>query len=603
MLKRWIIGRPLRTEQLKHEKLPVWKALPILSSDALSSQAYGTEQILLVLSAFGATALWYSLPITAAIVGLLALLIVSYRQIIFQYPSGGGAYIVTSDHLGRFPGLIAGASLLVDYTLTCAVSVTAGAEAITSAIPALHPHLTAISVGLVLLVMLVNLRGIRETGSIFALPPYLFIAGIFGMVIIGLANVFLDGIPEDAPPVSSTPPEGLTWFILLRAFSSGCSALTGVEAISDSTPAFRSPETRNAARTLLLLGLLLGTMYAGTSLMAYLYHVTPSETETVLSQIAEHTFGRTLPYYYIQTTTALILILAANTSFTGFPILASIMAKDQFMPRLFTVRGDRLNFTHGIIVLALAAIGLIILFEGDVHRLIPLYAIGVFLSFTLAQAGMVRLWLKTKQPGWLPKMVINALGAVITCIVLFIFAITKFTEGAWIVLLVIPLFVIAFYQIHRHYENIADELRIDPSKDKPVKKDHLIILPVGGVNRVVRNTVSYAQSIGGKVIAFYVGFDEKDIEKMKARWEQWNPGIGLVVTRSRYRSVIDQLLCFINHVQHQERDKHITVLIPEFIPRRWWHRLLHNQTALLIRLTLLVKKDVVVSTVPFHLKN
>ncbi|BCU82458.1 amino acid permease [Polycladomyces abyssicola] len=602
-LKRLIIGRPLRTEQLQEEKLPVWKALPILSSDALSSVAYGTEQILTVLAPIGALALWYSLPISGAIIGLLTLLILSYRQIIHEYPGGGGAYIVSTDNLGWFAGLIAGASLLIDYTLTVAVSVSAGTDAITSAFPVLHKHSTLISVFFVLLIMLLNLRGLRESGTIFSFPTYLFILGMLGLVLVGLGNVAVHGIPANVPPVTHTFPAGLGWFLLLRAFSSGCSALTGVEAISNATPTFRKPETKNAARTLALLGLLLAMLFGGTSLLAYLYHITPSPTETVLSQIAEETFGRTLPYYYIQGTTALILILAANTAFAGFPLLASIMAKDKFMPRMFASRGDRLNYSNGIIVLALAAIGLIVAFEGEVERLIPLYAIGVFLSFTLSQTGMVvRRW-KQRNPGWMRKIAINAAGAVVSFIVLLIFAVTKFTEGAWIVVLVIPLFIFAFYQVRKHYEAVAEELRIDITADKPEKKDHVIIIPVGGISRVVRNTIAYAKTIGDDIVAIHVAFTEEDADKMEKKWEQWNPGVRLVVTRSRYRSVNGPVLRFIDLVQERVGDNLITVLIPEFIPRRWWQRFLHNQSALWLRFLLLLRKDVIVSTVPFHLRK
>jgi amino acid transporter len=599
-LKRFIVGKPLKTEQLTEEKLPVWKGLPILSSDALSSLAYGTEQLITVLAPIGVLALWYSLPITAGIICLLTLLILSYRQIIYQYPNGGGAYIVASDNLGWFAGLIAGASLLIDYTLTCAVSVTAGAAAITSAFPMLHEHATVIAVISVLLIMFLNLRGLRESGTIFSIPTYLFIIAIIGLVTIGIGNLIMKGIPTNAPTTTHFP-EGLTWFLLLRAFSSGCSALTGVEAISNATPTFKKPETHNAAKTLLILGSLLGILLAGTSLLTYMYHITPSNTETVLSQIAEHTFGRTIPYYYIQATTTLILILAANTSFSGFPLLASIMAKDKFMPRIFSNRGDRLNYSNGILLLALASIGLIIIFQGNIDRLIPLYAIGVFLSFTLAQTGMVIRWWKLKSNGWLLKLSINALGATVSLLVLIIFAITKFTQGAWIVIVVIPILIFLFYQIRRHYQAVAEQLRIKEnlnshSLDK--KTEHMIVVPIGGVNKVVLNTLSYAEKLNGEIVALYIAFDEEEEKKIQNLWNQYHTDIRLVITRSRYRSIIRPLLRFIDKLQTEGR--HITVLIPEFIPVKWWHRFLHNQTALLIRL-LLMRTDVIISTVPFHL--
>lgn len=602
VLKRLIIGKPLKTEQLHEEKLPVWKALPILSSDALSSLAYGTEQLITVLAPIGLFALWYSLPITGAIIGLLTLLLLSYRQIIHEYPDGGGAYIVSSDNLGWFAGLIAGASLLIDYTLTVAVSVSAGVAAITSAIPNLHDHSALLAVSAVLLIMFLNLRGLRESGSIFAYPTYLFIIGIIGLVGMGLIDFLLHGVPQNAPPVSHHFPEGLTWFLLLRAFSSGCSALTGVEAISNATPTFKKPEARNAAKTLTLLGILLGILFAGTSLLAYMYHTVPSNTETILSQIAEHTFGRTIPYYYIQATTALILILAANTSFSGFPLLSSIMARDKFMPRMFFNRGDRLNFSNGIILLALASIALVVAFQGDIDRLIPLYAIGVFLSFTLAQSGMVVRWWRTRSERWLLKLGLNALGALVSFIVLIIFAVTKFTEGAWIVILVIPMFIFVFYKIHQHYKAVAEQLRIhldEETNRDDGKTEHIVVVPIGGVNKVVLNTLSYAKKLDGEIIALFISYDEEQEKKIEDLWEQVNPDIRLVITRSRYRSVTRPLLRFIEKIE--EDNRHITVLIPEFIPSKWWHRALHNQTAFLMRLILLNRTDVIISTVPFHL--
>ena len=602
-LKRLIIGKPLKTEQLKEEKLSIWQGLPILSSDALSSLAYGTEQLLTVLAPIGTAALWYSLPLTLAIICLLALLILSYRQIILEYPNGGGAYIVSSDNLGWFAGIVAGASLLIDYTLTCAVSVSAGVAAITSAFPYLYKYNTLIAVLCVLLIMFLNLRGLRESGNILSLPTYLFIFGITSLILLGFFQMFQNATYNLYPPTSNLP-EGLTLFLLLRAFSSGCSALTGVEAVSNATPNFKPPESKNAARTLLMLGIILGLLFAGTSLLAYIYNITPKTNQTVLSQIAEHTFGRTLPYYYVQATTALILIFAANTSFSGFPLLASIMAKDKFMPRIFFNRGDRLNYSNGIILLALSSILLIVIFKSNIERLIPLYAIGVFLSFTLAQAGMVIRLFKGKSKntkGKYFKILINAVGSIVTLLVLIIFAITKFTEGAWIVIIVIPIFVFTFYQIKKHYEAVAEQLRIpNDYKQHLTEKEHMIVLPIAGVNKVVLNTIAYAKKLNGEIVAFFISFDEKEEEKIEKLWEKWNlTDIRLVITRSRYRSIIRPLLRFINKITEENRQ--ITVLIPEFVPLKWWHRFLHNQTAFIIRLTLLIKTDVVISTVPFHL--
>ncbi|MFC7394362.1 APC family permease [Scopulibacillus cellulosilyticus] len=601
-LKRILIGPPLKTEELKDQKIPKWKALPTLSSDALSSVAYGPEQILTVLAPIGAVALWYSLPIAGAIIFLLVMLGLSYRQIIHEYPGGGGAYIVSSDNLGTFGGLTAGSALLIDYTLTVAVSSSSGVAAISSAFPVLRPYTVLIGVFFVLLIMVLNLRGIRESGTIFSFPTYLFILGILGLVVTGLVKVLIQGVPSHVPPVTNHLPKGLTLFLLMRAFSSGCSSLTGVEAISNSTPNFKKPVKQNAARTLAVLVILLAILLAGVTGLAYLYHVVPNH-ETVLSQIAAHIFGHSVFYYYIQVTTALILLLACNTSFSAFPILASMMSDDKFLPRMFGVRGDRLNFSNGIIFLAVAAIVLIIAFEGNVNQLIPLYAIGVFLSFTLAQTGLVCRWIKNKPKHWLSKLVINLIGAILTFVVTIIFAVTKFTEGAWIVVILIPLLILIFYRIRRHFVLVGQELQIDIETDKPEEIESRIIIPVSGISKVVRNTIGYAKSIGGEAVALYIGFDEEDVKRMESQWEKWAPDVRLVTTVSRYRSVIRPLLRFIDHMGEDGKHRRITVLVPEFIPRQWWTKALHNQTGLMIRVILLFRKDVVISTVPYHLKH
>ncbi|PWK14864.1 APC family permease [Tumebacillus permanentifrigoris] len=605
-LKRFLIGRPMRSSQLEHERLPKWKALPILSSDALSSVAYGSEAILGVLVAVSAAAMWYSLPISLAIVLLLTTLILSYRQIIYAYPNGGGAYVVSKDHLGNKFALVAGASLLVDYILTVAVSVTAGVAAITSAFPALLPHTVGLSVLMVLIIMVLNLRGITESATVFSYPTYAFILGLLVLIGAGLFSLKTGSVPVDVSRPHELVISGVTWFVLLQAFSSGCSALTGVEAISNATPAFRAPESRNAANTLGILGILLAVLFGGTSMLAYLFHIAPHPHVTVLSQVAEHVFGRGGLYFYIQGTTALILVLAANTSFTGFPLLAALMAKDGFVPRQFTMRGDRLGYSTGIIALSVAAILLIIAFNGDTDLLIPLYAIGVFLSFTLSQTGMVRRWFRLKERGWQGKALINGIGALVSLVVLVIFAVTKFEEGAWVVLLVLPILVIIFLKIRHHYDDIATELRIDIDAIHPEPCGNLVIIPISSISQVVNESLAYARSLTSpdNIICVYIGFDFDQIHAMEEKWERWNPGVRLVTMRSSYRSVLRPLFRFINSAEARvSENDFVTLLVPEFVTRKWWHRILHNQTSLLIKAWALHSKDIVVISVPYRLKH
>ncbi|MBL0385755.1 APC family permease [Tumebacillus sp. ITR2] len=605
-LKRFLIGRPMKSSQLDHERLPKWKALPILSSDALSSVAYGTEAILGVLVAVSASAMWYSLPISLAIVLLLTTLILSYRQIIYAYPSGGGAYVVSKDQLGDKFALVAGASLLIDYILTVAVSITAGVAAITSAFPSFLEHKVLISVLMVLLIMVLNLRGVTESATVFSYPTYAFILGLLVLIVAGLFSLKNGHVDVDLSRPHEVAINGITWFVILQAFSSGCSALTGVEAISNATPNFRSPEGKNAANTLGVLGILLAVLFAGTSLLAYLYHVAPHPHVTVLSQVAEEVFGRGGLYYYIQGTTALILILAANTSFTGFPLLAALMAKDGYMPRQFTLRGDRLGYSIGIIALSLAAILLIVAFHGDTDLLIPLYAIGVFLSFTLSQTGMVRRWFRLRDRGWQGKALINGIGAVVSLAVLTIFAVTKFEEGAWVVLVILPIIVVCFLRIRSHYDVVASELRLDIQKVHPQQTGNLVIIPISSISQVVNESIAYAMSLTRpeNIICVYIGFDFEALHAMEEKWRQWNPGVRLVTLRSQYRSILRPLFRFVDSAEARvSENDFITLLVPEFVTRKWWHRILHNQTSLLIKAWALHSKDIIVISVPYRLKN
>ncbi|WP_308637991.1 APC family permease [Paenibacillus silvisoli] len=598
--KRLLIGRPMKSAELEGEKLSKLKALAVLSSDALSSVAYGTEQILLVLMAAGFAAVWYSIPISIAVLGLLLILIISYRQTIFAYPKGGGAYVVAKDNLGVSTGLLAGGSLLVDYILTVAVSSSAGTDAITSAFPSLHDHRVMIALIMIVFLTVMNLRGIGESASVLAYPVYLFVAAIFVLIIGGVFKLLTGGVHADVPELG-TAVSNISLFMLLKAFSSGCSALTGVEAVSNAIPNFKKPAERNAAMTLIMMGAILGSMFIGISLLAYWYGIVPSATETVVSQIANATFGRGVVYYAIQGVTALILFLAANTAYSAFPLLAFMLAKDKYMPHAFMVRGDRLGFSNGIIFLGVLSALLVVAFHGDTENLIPLYAVGVFIPFTLSQLGMMVRWIKLKPANWIVGLIVNTIGMLTTLIITLIFIFTKFSQ-VWMVFIFLPIVIFGFFKINRHYQNTADELRIDIEHEKPAFKGSTIVVPVAGITKVVLQSISYAKSLTDNVVAVYVGFDEEEIERLEKKWEEWNPGVRLIVLRSSYRSIIRPLVRFIETVEWktQETD-HITVLIPQFITKHWWHNALHNQSSLLLRAYLFTQKDVVIATVPYRL--
>lgn len=619
--KRWLIGSPLRTRQLTHEKLPKWKALAIFSSDALSSVAYATEEILLVLALIGVSAFVYSVPIALCILALLLIVTLSYRQIVHSFPSGGGAYVVAKEHLNTPSSLVAGAALMIDYILTVAVSISSGVAALLAAFPSLIPWKVEFAVGITLILMLLNLRGIRESATVFAYPTYLFIFSILLVLIVGGYQLWQEGfhgyqaLQESGRMVASVDGvHSAGWegthelstlaiaFLLFRAFASGCSALTGVEAISNGVPAFRSPSSRNAAITMIWMSTLLGTMFLGITLLSYAFGIAPEEHKTVLSQLTEHVMGRGPIFYVVQIATMLILFLAANTSFAGFPQLVSIIAKDKFLPRSLTIRGDRLVFSNGIVLLSIVAIFLIIVFKGYTHALIPLYAVGVFLSFTIAQWGMVRAFLKNKiRHNWWNTVII-ATGTLVTGLVTIITVIAKFTEGAWMVTLAIPLIVWLFYKIRHHYDEIAKELQVD-YRVQPKATHTKVIIPISGISRVVAQSVSYAKGISDDVIAVTVDIDDEHAAKMREKWEKWSPDVPLVILRSPYRTVLVPLLKYIDSIEKTDPNSLITVLIPQFIVKKWWHALLHNQTAIIIRTILLFRKDVVVSTIPFHLHH
>jgi amino acid transporter len=605
-IKKIVFGKPLKSSEMEGERMPVWKALPILSSDALSSVAYGTEQILLELSVVGAAAFAFSLPIALTIILLIVLLVISYRQVIAAYPQGGGAYMVSKENLGMVWGRLAGVSLLIDYTLTVAVSISAGVIAITSAFPAAIPYIVPMAVVLVWIMVMINLRGTSESGSIFAFPTYLFILSMLLLIGKGAYDL-LTGSAQvtQAVGLPGTIPSGLTLFILLKAFSSGCSAVTGIEAVSNAVPHFKNPTVKNAKLTLASLAALLAIIFGGVTILARAYNVAPHPegNVSVLSMVTEQAFGRGLIYFIIQLATMLILVLAANTSFNGFPILASIMAQDKNFPRMFAHRGDRLAYNYGIITLGVLSTLLLIIFKGKTDLLIPLYAIGVFLSFTLSQSGLVLKWLRERGSGWKWKTALNGFGAIITLFVVLIFSITKFMEGAWIVIVITPLLLWLITNIYKHYEVVACELRIDLEEPLP-QKESIVIVPVAGIHRVVAETIAYAKTLTPNVIAFYVSFSDEDEQKMEEKWAKWNPGVRLIVFKSRYRTLLKPLVEFIDRIDaHVEEKQSIMVILPQFIPRSWWHRFLHNQSAHRIRKKLQTKRDIVVAIAPYHLHD
>jgi amino acid transporter len=610
-IKRVLIGRPISTEQSIHERLTKVKALAVLSSDPLSSVAYATEEILRVLilaGLAGAGVLSLSLPIGLAIIILLAIVVTSYRQTIAAYPRGGGSYIVAKDNLGTLPGLTAAASILIDYTLTVAVSVSAGIAAIYSIFPEVFGIRVEICIGIVILLTIANLRGVRESGNIFALPTYLFIVGMLGLIAFGLARILfgIGGVPVYQPPPEVLPfgSQPLALFLILRAFTQGCTALTGVEAISDGVPAFKPPEAQNARTTLFWMGLTSITMFAGVTVLANMLGVRPSDQETVVSQIARTIFGSGALWYYIQLATALILVLAANTAFSDFPRLSYFLARDKFMPHQYSFRGDRLAFSWGIVTLAVLACVLILAFGGDTTALIPLYTIGVFASFTLSQSGMVRRWWRTRTPGWQRNLIINGLGAVTTGLVLFISAYTKFIDGAWIVLVLIPILIGIFLAINRHYRRVAAEVaELDELHPMPYK--HTFIVPVSSLNAVTRTALNYARSLSENVFAVHIveGEESEEAERFNQQWKETFPDtdMQLVIIESPYRSLIGPLLYYIDALDRQSPDDTITIVLPEFLPAKPWEYLLHNQSALRLKAALLFRPNTVVVDVPYHL--
>ena len=621
--RTWLFGRPLPTADAPGQTVGRTIGLAIFASDALSSTAYATQEILFVLAAAGAAAIGFALPIAGAIVALMLLVTLSYEQTIHAYPGGGGAYIVARDNLGELPAQVAGAALLLDYVLTVSVSVSAGAAQLASAFPRLLEHRVAISVTLVLLLMVLNLRGARESGSILAIPTYFFLAAMGLTLGVGFFRYLggtLGPLTDLPVVVSDAPLRAVGAFLILHAFSNGTAALTGIEAISNGVTAFREPRSRNAGLTLLWMSGILGTLFLGITFLALRVGAVASEQETVISQLARAVFpGRGWLYFSAIGASTLILAMAANTAFAGFPRLSALQAEDGFLPRQLTYRGSRLVFSRGIVVLALASSFLIVVFQGSVSALIPLYAIGVFLSFTLSQAGMTRRWWKIGRlspgtvsaerasvlrpaRGWRFKMVLNGLGAMVTLVVTGVFAVTKFTEGAWMILLMVPILVAGFFAVRAHYREAAAMLSL-PHHGPPVRSArHRVIIPISAVHRGTLEALRYARSLSQDVTAVHVSLEHARADELRARWAQWGEGVRLVILESPYRLLLEPLLDYIERISRLRQPHEIlTIVVPQFVPRRRWHNLLHAQTALFLRLALLFQRGIIITSVPYQL--
>ena len=604
-LKRLFIGKPLKSAENDEHKLSRFAALALLSSDALSSIAYGTEQIVVVLVTLSAAAIRYSLPIAAFVIILLISLTLSYRQIIHAYPHGGGAYVVSSENLGRNAGLLAGGSLLVDYMLTVAVSVSAGAEAIISAIPALYGHQVAISIGIVILITLMNLRGLRESASFLMLPVYSFIAIITLLIVVGLFKIVTGAQPLNATALPGAVVPGISIALVLRAFSSGSSSLTGVEAISNAVPFFKKPRAKNAAGTLALMATILGFFFVGITFINYWYGIVPKEEVTVLSQIGKAVFGQNILYYLLQFATALILAVAANTGFSAFPVLAYNLAKDKFMPHMYMDRGDRLGYSNGILTLAAGSIVLLLIFQGSTERLIPLYSIGVFIPFALSQSGMVVKWRKETK-NWLPKSIANIVGAFISFAIIAILFIYRLGD-IWPFFIIMPVLIYAFYRVNTHYKNVAEQLRLEDGAQLHEFDGNTVIVLVGNVTKANVGALNYARSIGDYVVAMHVSMDE-NVEKEKEIQEEFKkhfPDVRLSIVHSSYRSLQNPILRYVDLVS-KNATKHnysTTVLVPQFVPNKRWQNILHNQTSLRLRIRLAWRENIIVATYSYHLKK
>lgn len=613
MLKKLIkilFGEPLSNEQAAGEKYNIPFGLAVMASDSISSVAYAGQEILFVLIGVLGLASYYWIGwISLMIIGLLFILTISYIQIIKAYPQGGGAYIVAKENLGTKLGLVAAASLLIDYILTVSVSASSGVAAITSAFPNLQPHAVKLVIISIIILTILNLRGVSESSKIFSIPTYLFILGMILLITYGVIKYFLYGAPTAKVNSFATNATGtLSIFLILRAFSSGCSALTGLEAVSNAVPSFKEPSQKNAKIVMILLSGLILFIFGGTSLLARFYHPVLPSNATILSQITFSVFGNSFMYYFIQITTAIISLMACNTAFTGFPMLMSVIAKDGFAPRQFTIKGKRLSLSIGIVVLSFISGILVFIFNADVHNLIPLYSVGVFLSFTLAQTGMIIHWKNSNESGWRKRVVINSIGMIVTFITTIIIIHEKFLEGAWIVLILIPILVFAMSSVKNHYNKVAEQLKVlksDLENTSLGKKfTHIVIVPIASLNKASLGALQYARSITDDVIALSVSANKEELEKLKIKWNELNTDILLISKYSTYRQVITPLLQYLDTIADAASDtEKITVLMPQFVTHTWWGNLLHNHTGFFIRENLLRKSNIIISTYPYHLDD
>jgi len=604
----FLIGPPIETKQAKEERLNKIRALAAFSPDALSSIAYANQEIYLGLALAGVAGLQLAWPIGLAISGLLGIVALSYYQTIHGYPGGGGAYTVAKENLGNAAALVAAAALLLDYLLTAAVSLTAGVEAIASAFPVLWSYRVTLALLLLLLLTILNLRGLRDTGTIMAIPVYLFLITYLPMLLYGVIQLVLHGSqPFPATALPSVQP--LTPFLILHAFSTGCTALTGIEAISNGVPAFRPPESQNAGKTLIVMAMIMGTLFIGSVGLTQFLGVVPNPDETILSALAHRLLGYGLPYFVIQISTLLILAVAANTSFADFPRLSAILARDGYLPRQLIYLGDRLVYSNGIILLALATGGLIVLFNGDTHALIPLFAVGAFLAFTFSQSGMVVHWFRLKGSRWVIKLFLNGLGAFATGLTVLVIGMSKFLEGAWVTILMIPILVLGFRKIHSHYQAIREQIAItEPFERLGTNLVKRVVIPVVGINRGAEAAITFARTVSTDITAVFVEIEPNSGETIRQKWVTIWPDIPLVVLPSPYRSIVKPLIDYLDETDRQHQDGSLAaIILPEFVPARWWQNLLHNQTAWLIKTTLLYRRrrmgfQRVIIDIPYHLR-
>jgi amino acid transporter len=618
VIKRFFIGRPLLSSEESRERLSVPKGLAIFGSDAVSSSAYATEASMLILMAAGNAALHFSLNTAIAVAVVFAMVVFSYRQTVYAYPQGGGSYNVARENLGQIPGLIAASALLIDYVLTVAVSIVAGVQAIisalivagystdiniiTNALPTYLSPTVILSLLFIVFMIVANLRGIRESGNIFAVPTYLFIITVSAMLIVGMLKAFTGTLNPAAPPPVVPATEALTLWLILRAFTAGAVAMSGTEAVSNGVPAFKPPESRNASLTLLLMALLLGSFFLGISFLATHMGLVPGQ-ETIISQTGLAVFGKGIFYYILQIATMGILVIAANTAFAGFPRLASVLARDGYMPRQFQYRGDRLAFSTGIIALGAAASLLVIGFKASVGSLINLYAIGVFLAFTLANTGMVFHWWRTHGPGWRKSIVVNGTGALLTAITLIIAISTKFSVGGWIVVVLSPLIVLLLQAIHRHYDSVAEQLHIVPEQVPPQKVEQLVLVPIDDVNYASLRAFAFARSVNAEIVAIHVSASEAETQKLRDKMHKYASDLKLVVIESPTRAFTQPLMAYIDAVHQQQPEAFITIVLPEFITAHFWERLLHNRTAQRLIHTFEKHPNVTVVLVPYLLER